>query len=78
MYLCLDCNKLFEEPRRYVETHGLDYPPYESWKGCPECGGAYVETFECAQCGRWITGDYIDVDGTLICDGCYHIKSIED
>lgn len=78
MFLCLDCGKLFEEPRYYVETHGLDTPPYESWKGCPDCAGAYVETFECLQCGKWITGDYIEVDGALICEECYQVKSIED
>ena len=78
MFICLDCGKLFEEPKRYIERHGLDYAPYEAWKGCPECGGAYVETFECTQCGKWITGDYIEIGDTLVCDECYQMKSIED
>lgn len=78
MFLCLDCGKLFEEPSYYAETHGLDTPPYETWNGCPKCSGAYVETFECSQCGEWITGDYIEVGGELICEECYHIKSIDE
>lgn len=78
MFICLDCGKLFEEPKYYVETHGLDTPPYETWNGCPTCAGAYVETFECSKCGEWITGDYIEVDGNLICEECYYVKSIED
>ncbi len=77
MYLCLDCDKLFEEPRDYTETHGLDSPPYETWSGCPECAGAYVETFKCDECGEWITGEYIELASRAkICDTCYVIKDI--
>lgn len=26
MFLCLDCQRVFEEPKEYVEKHGLDSP----------------------------------------------------
>lgn len=79
MYLCSNCECVFDEPKRYIETHGFDSPPYETWDGCPECGGGYVETMECSECGKWITGEYIKLnDGTVICDGCYEINDIAD
>ena len=78
MYICLDCGELFEEPKHYVETHGLDYPPYEAWKGCPYCGGAYVDAFECIVCGNWVTGDYVEVDGYVVCENCYEEEDVED
>ena len=79
MFLCLDCGALFEEPGMCIETHGLDCPPYETWNGCPNCSGAYVETSQCSQCGEWITGDYAELDdGTLICEECYQVKNIEE
>ena len=77
MYICLDCGYIFDEPTRYSESHGLDSPPYEEWKGCPKCAGAYEETFPCDVCGKWINGEYIELkDGTTICDDCYKIKNI--
>lgn len=79
MYLCLDCGKLFETPTHYTEAHGLDAPPYETWMGCPVCGGAYVETMRCEQCGEWITGEYIELnDGQCVCDECYIARDITD
>lgn len=79
MYICLDCGKLFEEPRKYVETHGFDSPPYEEWYGCPECGGVYTETKRCDNCGRWIRGEYIKLDGGYYyCDNCYEVRDIGD
>ena len=79
MYICLDCNTTFSSPRQFTETHGLDCPPYESYWGCPKCGGAYIETTECHRCGQYIVEDYIELDdGTLICDACYEVKNILD
>jgi hypothetical protein len=79
MYLCLVCRRIFDEPERCTETHGLDCPPYEEWMGCPHCAGAYVETMACECCGNWITGEYIELaDGSAICEECYEIKHIED
>ena len=72
MFVCLDCNKLFEEPRHYVEDHGLDTPPYEHRDGCPRCGGAFTETYQCDNCGKWITGRYVKINNELyFCEDCY-------
>ena len=72
MFVCLDCDYLFEEPGMYSESHGFDYPPYETWNGCPHCGGAYIETFQCSVCGEWIVGDYAETDdGLFVCEECY-------
>ena len=79
MYLCLDCGALFEDPQKYTETHGLSSPPYETWTGCPECGGGYVETICCHLCGEWVTGEYVKLkDGTVACDQCYKVNDIID
>ena len=79
MFLCLDCDNLFEEPKYYTECHGLFPPAYETWLGCPKCGGAYVETFECGECGNYITGEYVQLkDGICFCERCYEVKDISD
>ena len=77
MYICLDCGKIFETPAHFAESHGFDTPPYEEFDGCPECGGAFVEAFECEHCGQLITGDYIELaDGSRYCEECYCFKTV--
>ena len=72
MWICLDCNSLFQDPKHYVEMHNLDTPPYEEYDGCPYCGGAYARAHKCDCCGSWIVGDYIKTDdGKRYCDNCY-------
>ena len=79
MYLCLNCDNLFEDSRQYIDRHGLDSPPYEEYFGCPKCAGAYVETVRCDECDEWIIGEYIELkNGTVFCDQCYDIKDICD
>jgi DNA-directed RNA polymerase subunit RPC12/RpoP len=79
MYVCLDCGKIFESPKNYVESHGLDGPPYERWQGCPSCSGAYAEAHECGECGHWITGEYIKTSsGQRICENCYNTMELGD
>lgn len=79
MHICLDCGILFENPKHHTETHGLDSPPYETWSGCPECGGAYVETTRCDECGEWITGEFVELNGgQRICEQCYVVKDVAD
>ncbi len=59
MYRCCECGNLFEEGEQAVweESHGLDYPPYEKWSGCPVCKGSYEVVYQCAGCGDWHTED---------------------
>ena len=72
MWICLDCRETFEEPKRYVETHNLDTPPYEIFYVCPYCNGNYVEAHMCDMCGYYINGEYIKlVSGERICEDCY-------
>jgi hypothetical protein len=72
MFVCYDCEAVFDEPKIWTETHGLDTPPYEHCAGCPSCGGAFTETYECSYCNKWITGQYVKLNnGDRICDGCY-------
>ena len=72
MYICTECGFLFEDPDYWEETHGFDYGPFESWSGCPKCGGAYVETYECDCCGEYIVESYIKTEnGERICENCY-------
>ena len=79
MFLCLDCNRVFEEPKQHIDRHGLDAPPYEIWSCCPYCGGDYVSTTSCDVCGEWISGEYIQTaNDDYICSKCYQVKDIED
>ena len=79
MWVCLDCQHIFEEGKHYVEEHGLDAPPYEEFDGCPECGGAYVEAKKCDCCGEYITGDYIKTkNDERLCDHCFTQMTLGD
>jgi hypothetical protein len=72
MFVCYDCEKTFNEPKIWTETHGLDTGPYENLTGCPYCGGAFAETYRCDSCNEWIIGPYIKLNsGERICEECY-------
>ena len=72
MFLCCECETLFDEPKIWTETHGMATPPYERYAGCPLCGGAFVTTYKCECCNYWITGPYVKLDsGERICENCY-------
>ena len=78
-FVCVECGCVFQEPKHYIETHGLDTPPYEHFTVCPHCGGAFVEAHRCDCCGEFITADYVVVqDGKRYCEECYSIRNIED
>lgn len=77
MFLCLDCGDLFSTPKSYSDSHGLDYGA-ERWNGCPYCSGAYVSTFECSECGEFITGKYVRIGDFKYCDKCFDVNDIED
>ena len=79
MYTCVDCGHTFCEPKRYVETHGLDTPPYETHYGCPDCGGSYVEAHRCDCCDEWIDDVYIKTeDDRRYCLECYRVYRLGD
>jgi hypothetical protein len=71
MFVCLECEHVFEVPKKYTETHGLDHGPFEVFYACPKCGGTYAKTMLCDCCHKWIKGDYITVDdGNIYCENC--------
>ena len=80
MFVCIECQHLFETAMHYSDTHGLDTPLYEEFDGCPECGGAYVEAHKCNCCREWITEDYFKTeDGQRFCQNCcYHVTLEEE
>lgn len=79
MFVCLDCGRVFSEPKVFIERHGFDYGPYEEFSGCPDCGGAYIEGFYCDCCDEIITGKYIKTEnGDRICDECFIMCDICD
>ena len=36
-YKCRECGEEFDEPYRWVETHGFTDGLYENWSACPNC-----------------------------------------
>lgn len=79
MFICLECGNIFIEPKLYIETHGLDSPPYENFYGCPKCGGSFNDVPRCDICGQYIEDEYITTNkGDIICDSCYIVHSIYD
>ena len=36
-YKCRECGEEFDEPYRWVETHGFTDGLYENWSCCPHC-----------------------------------------
>ena len=74
MFLCLECDALFEIPVHYREYRGeyFGYSSYEEFEACPCCGGSYAKTYKCSCCGKWITNDYIKTDDDeRYCSDCY-------
>lgn len=79
MFVCLECQRTFEDPECWEEQHSLDYGPYEKWSGCPYCHGPYTEAYRCGCCEEWIDGTYIKLeDGDRICEHCYTIYELGD
>ena len=81
MFVCVECGCIFDEDEVDVweEKHGLNYGPYESWSGCPSCGGGYTEAHRCDGCSDWIIGQYVKLDnGERFCDNCFMIINVGD
>lgn len=80
MYYCGECNKEFVYPRKLIERHGLDSPPFEESECCPFCDSTdFVPHIECDICGSAIQCDYVKLKtGERICDDCYTMRSVND
>lgn len=79
MFICYECLKVFDEPKIWVEKHGLNTPPYEHYSGCPSCGGAYTEAHRCECCDEWIDDVYIKTeDDKRYCLECYRVYHLGD
>ena len=37
IYKCIDCGEEFDEPYRWIETHGFTDGFCEHWSACPNC-----------------------------------------
>lgn len=73
MYVCLNCENLFEEPATWIEPHG------EKYVGCPKCGSDFTETFRCDDCNNFLTDEYIETDsGKRYCPNCTYKKKLKD
>lgn len=53
MYRCHECKNEFSTPETATETHGLQFPPYETYSLCPICKSTDIEeiTYFCKCCG---------------------------
>ena len=77
MWICLDCQETFTNPKHCIDRCGLDTPPYYEYDACPYCGGEFVETYKCDGCGEWISGSYVKLrNGDRFCEECYLVYEI--
>ncbi len=71
MYICTQCNHIFEEGEQKVITENqgecFGYPTFESYTVCPICEGEYEEAVKCSICEEY----HLEEDLTNgICDDC--------
>ena len=81
MFVCYECQHVFDEPKNYKESRGehFGFPSYENVVGCPHCGGAFTETYRCDACGEWIDTDtYVEIGEEKYCENCFTIKTLGD
>lgn len=47
MFICLECGRIFEEPKLIKESRGEFWgaPCYEEWPGCPFCYCGNIEEY---------------------------------
>ena len=81
MYICNDCGRVSEEPRRRRETHTeLLSEPYEEYDVCPYCSSDDVEECKyCHECGTPISrqSSIVGDDGRRCCERCYYKREDE-
>lgn len=76
-YICLDCHNEFVSPEQTADARGFIDEPYESWWGCPYCGGPYAKAVVCDHCEQLITSQYIETaDGEELCEHCFTVHDI--
>jgi rubrerythrin len=68
MFICNDCESVFETPKVIVERH-----PYgdgfagEEWGACPHCRSTEIsEAKKCSHCGEWVA----ETNSDGLCDIC--------
>lgn len=79
-YVCVACGSLFDQPADFIETHGLDTPPYEHIYTSPCCHENFVEARYCSGCDEVITTEtYVQVqNGERYCEQCFSLHQLED
>lgn len=68
MFICFDCEQIFEEGKTVYERHpyGMGYAE-EKWWVCPCCSSSNIdEAKKCEHCGEWVAETK---DG--LCDICW-------
>lgn len=80
MYICAECEKLFDEPITVRDGYNSVDPPNERLIDVSPCCEAYfVEAKECIVCEEGIDCDYIELsNGEFVCENCYSIHNVED
>lgn len=67
-YKCCECGEVFDEDevQTWDEYRGecFGFPAYETLAGCPQCGEAFEEAYECKGCGRYFLSDELFGDVT--------------
>lgn len=68
MYICNNCESVFETPDVHEERHPYgDTYATEHWYVCPHCGDTdFDEAKKCERCGKYVA----ELDEGL-CDCCY-------
>lgn len=83
MYLCLDCDNVFDEDEVVVKENRIDGYFDFCWEECPNCeGGNFVEAVQCDYCGEWFPKDDAENMGMeetdLMCKKCFVAEFGED
>ena len=68
MFICTDCGRVFEEPKKHIEYHpyGEGYAGEEFYFS-PCCNSGYDEAEECEFCGEYHSAEDL-YDG--VCEHC--------
>lgn len=73
MYICDNCNNVFEEPARVVFDDHPELDGYKEYKsGCPYCKSPYIDdVYICDKCGEYIPASIACFEGDgVFCEDC--------